>query len=113
MPRLVPDCARSSPSSSQHLISADDSTRSLTLPIRSHEQSGDTDEHGGEPVGKPDLPAIFLTARVNHADVQPGRSLGATYLTKPVVAQALLNAIRNASHAATTHFFVGLSHARG
>ena len=49
-----------------------------------------------EQVGKPDLPAIFLTARVNAADVELGRSLGATYLTKPVVAHALLNAIRNA-----------------
>ena len=49
-----------------------------------------------EQVGKPDLPAIFLTARVNEADVELGRSLGATYLTKPVVAHALLNAIRNA-----------------
>ena len=46
--------------------------------------------------GKPDLPAIFLSARVNEADVELGRSLGATYLTKPVVAHALLNAIRNA-----------------
>ena len=48
-----------------------------------------------EQVGKPDLPAIFLTARVNQADVELGRSLEATYLTKPVVATALLNAIRN------------------
>ena len=48
-------------------------------------------------VGKPDLPAIFLSARVNEADVEMGRSLGATYLTKPVVVHALLNAIRNAS----------------
>ena len=54
-----------------------------------------------EQVGKPDLPAIFLTARVNEADVELGRSLGATYLTKPVVAHALLNAIRNA--VAPTH----------
>jgi DNA-binding response OmpR family regulator len=49
-----------------------------------------------EQVGKPDLPAIFLTARVNASDVELGRSMGATYLTKPVVAHALLNAIRNA-----------------
>jgi DNA-binding response OmpR family regulator len=45
--------------------------------------------------GKPDLPAIFLSARFHEADVV-GRSLGATYLTKPVVVHALLNAIRNA-----------------
>jgi DNA-binding response OmpR family regulator len=49
-----------------------------------------------EQVGKPDLPAIFVSARVTPADVELGRSLGATYLTKPVVAHALLNAIRNA-----------------
>jgi DNA-binding response OmpR family regulator len=49
-----------------------------------------------EQVGKPDLPAIFVTARVSAADVELGRSMGATYLTKPVVAHALLNAIKNA-----------------
>jgi DNA-binding response OmpR family regulator len=48
-------------------------------------------------VGKPDLPAIFLSGRVSEADVELGRSLGATYLTKPVVVHALLNAIKNAS----------------
>lgn len=48
-----------------------------------------------EQVGKPDLPAIFLTARVNQSDVELGRSMDATYLTKPVIAHALLNAIRN------------------
>jgi len=49
-----------------------------------------------EQVGKPDLPAIFLSGRVAQADVELGRSMGATYLTKPVIAHALLNAIRNA-----------------
>jgi CheY-like chemotaxis protein len=40
-----------------------------------------------------ELPAIFLSARVLPADIEAGRALGATYLTKPFVATALLNAI--------------------
>lgn len=44
-------------------------------------------------LGRPDLPAIFLSARVNPEDIELGRSLGAKYLTKPVVITALLNAI--------------------
>lgn len=43
----------------------------------------------------PDLPVIFLTARVNQEDVDAGTALGGTYLTKPVVTTALLNAIRH------------------
>lgn len=45
---------------------------------------------------RPDFPAVFLSALVNQEDIEAGRSLGATYLTKPVVASALLAAIRNA-----------------
>jgi CheY-like chemotaxis protein len=40
-----------------------------------------------------DLPAVFLSARVQPEDIERGRSLGATYLTKPFVASALLNAV--------------------
>jgi CheY-like chemotaxis protein len=39
------------------------------------------------------LPAIFLSARVQPEDIEAGRALGATYLTKPFVATALLRAI--------------------
>jgi CheY-like chemotaxis protein len=39
------------------------------------------------------MPAIFLSARVSPRDIETGRSLGATYLTKPFVASALLKAI--------------------
>ncbi|MGV8847486.1 response regulator [Tessaracoccus sp.] len=54
-----------------------------------------------EQVGKPDLRAIFLTARVNESDVELGRSMGALYLTKPVVTKALLNALQSVSEPAT------------
>lgn len=43
--------------------------------------------------GLADLPAIFLSARVQDADIAEGRARGALYLTKPFVANALLNAI--------------------
>ncbi|MFP4148161.1 MAG: response regulator [Nitriliruptoraceae bacterium] len=43
--------------------------------------------------GLGDLPAIFLSARVQDADIAEGRARGALYLTKPFVANALLNAI--------------------
>jgi CheY-like chemotaxis protein len=43
--------------------------------------------------GLHDMPAIFLSARVGPRDIENGRSLGATYLTKPFVASALLKAI--------------------
>ena len=46
--------------------------------------------------GLEQLPVIFLSASVQPEDVQAGRSLGATYLTKPFVSSALLNAINRA-----------------
>lgn len=42
------------------------------------------------------LPAIFLSARVQPHDIGAGRALGATYLTKPFVATALLRAVEAA-----------------
>ncbi len=42
------------------------------------------------------LPAIFLSARVAPDDIATGRAAGATYLTKPFVAPALLSAIERA-----------------
>jgi CheY-like chemotaxis protein len=42
------------------------------------------------------LPAIFLTARVRDEDIEAGKALGATYLTKPFVASALFKAIDTA-----------------
>lgn len=46
-----------------------------------------------EQVGRDDLPAVFLSGRVQPEDIEAGRSLGAVYLTKPFVATALLTAI--------------------
>jgi CheY-like chemotaxis protein len=43
--------------------------------------------------GCADLPAIFLSGRVEHHDVEAGRALNATYLTKPFSAIALTKAI--------------------
>ena len=43
--------------------------------------------------GCTELPAVFLSARVQEHEVQAGRDLGAVYLTKPFVASALLSAI--------------------
>jgi CheY-like chemotaxis protein len=42
------------------------------------------------------LPVIFLSARVDPLDIESGRALGATYLTKPFVARALFAAIDRA-----------------
>lgn len=42
------------------------------------------------------VPVIFLSSRVQPADVAAGRELGATYLTKPIVVSALNRAIDNA-----------------
>lgn len=42
------------------------------------------------------MPAVFLSARVMPDDVERGRAKGATYLTKPFVASALLGAITKA-----------------
>ena len=42
------------------------------------------------------VPAIFLSARVQQESIEAGQALGATYLTKPFVASALLTAIDKA-----------------
>jgi CheY-like chemotaxis protein len=39
-----------------------------------------------------ELPAIFLSARILPSDIAAGRALGASYLTKPFVAPALMAA---------------------
>ncbi len=46
--------------------------------------------------GMTDLPAIFLSAQVQQDSIDTGREMGATYLTKPFVASALLIAIDRA-----------------
>jgi CheY-like chemotaxis protein len=46
--------------------------------------------------GAEQLPAVFLSARVQPQDIEAGRALGATYLTKPFVASALLAAVDRA-----------------
>lgn len=46
--------------------------------------------------GFEDLPAIFLSAKVQPEDIRAGQELGATYLTKPFVASALLKAVEKA-----------------
>ncbi len=43
--------------------------------------------------GKENLPAIFLSARVQDEDIAAGEAIGAIYLTKPFVASALLAAV--------------------
>jgi len=43
--------------------------------------------------GCSELPAIFLSGRVEHHDVEAGRALNATYLTKPFSAIALCKAV--------------------
>jgi DNA-binding response OmpR family regulator len=48
-----------------------------------------------EQTGRADLPAIFLSGRVEAGDVAAGRALGAVYLTKPFVSSALLAAIES------------------
>jgi CheY-like chemotaxis protein len=48
--------------------------------------------------GCEDLPAIFLSGRVEPQDVEAGRALGATYLTKPFSASALTRAIAALTH---------------
>ena len=42
------------------------------------------------------VPAIFLSARVQQESIDAGRALGATYLTKPFVATALIAAVDGA-----------------
>ena len=44
----------------------------------------------------PNLPAVFLSGRVKPEDIEAGRALGAAYLTKPFVANALLKAVDDA-----------------
>jgi DNA-binding response OmpR family regulator len=46
--------------------------------------------------GLEQLPAIFLSARILPSDIAAGRDLGATYLTKPFVAPALMAAVTGA-----------------
>ena len=43
--------------------------------------------------GCADLPAIFLSGRVEHHDIEAGRALNATYLTKPFSAVALCKSV--------------------
>lgn len=43
-----------------------------------------------------EMPAIFLSGRVQDADIEAGRALGATYLTKPLVLSALNTAVEQA-----------------
>ncbi|HEU0101100.1 MAG TPA: response regulator [Mycobacteriales bacterium] len=47
------------------------------------------------------VPVIFLSSRILPADIEAGRSLGATYLTKPVILSALTGAIEAALAART------------
>lgn len=47
------------------------------------------DRDGGQ-----ELPAVFLSARVQPADIERGRAMNATYLTKPFIATALLEAVK-------------------
>ena len=47
--------------------------------------------------GCEELPAIFLSGRVEPEDVQAGRALNATYLTKPFSAVALCKAVERLS----------------
>ena len=46
--------------------------------------------------GMSELPVVFLSAKVQEEDIEAGRALGATYLTKPFVATALLDAVEKA-----------------
>lgn len=43
-----------------------------------------------------DMAVIFLSGRVEHAQIEEGRRKGGLYLTKPFVASALLDAIERA-----------------
>jgi DNA-binding response OmpR family regulator len=44
--------------------------------------------------GLDQLPAIFLSGRVEQDDVEAGRAMGAPYLTKPFSANALTRTIQ-------------------
>jgi len=43
------------------------------------------------------LPAVFLSGRIQESDIDAGRALGATYLTKPLALSALVNAVESAT----------------
>jgi CheY-like chemotaxis protein len=45
--------------------------------------------------GMESMPAVFLSARVGPEDIKAGQALGARYLTKPYVMNALLAAIED------------------
>jgi len=47
--------------------------------------------------GTAHLPAVFLSGRVQESDIDAGRALGASYLTKPLVVSALMNAVESAT----------------
>jgi DNA-binding response OmpR family regulator len=44
-------------------------------------------------LGGSQVRVVFLSARVQEHDVARGREVGATYLTKPFIASALINAV--------------------
>ena len=44
------------------------------------------------------VPCVFLSGRVEEAGVARGREVGATYLTKPFVASALIQAVERSVH---------------
>jgi DNA-binding response OmpR family regulator len=46
-----------------------------------------------EQTGQSDLPAVFLSGRSQLDDIATGRALGAVYLTKPFIGNALIGAI--------------------
>lgn len=48
-------------------------------------------------LGGKDVRVVFLSARVQEHDVARGRDVGATYLTKPFIASALINAVERST----------------
>lgn len=48
-------------------------------------------------LGGADVRVVFLSARVQEHDVSRGRDAGATYLTKPFIASALINAVERST----------------
>ncbi|RKS80475.1 response regulator receiver domain-containing protein [Motilibacter peucedani] len=48
-------------------------------------------------LGGSDVRVVFLSARVQEHDVARGREVGATYLTKPFIASALINAVERST----------------